>query len=155
MQTEGGIKKLGLVFGSILIVGLFWISAIYLNIRRNSSGPQPAVPKLQAVVAWEGEGIAVKNVDPQKRTLRNVVLKLNHIASQGDIKAGSMDIDSDETVVIPFSSFVDNDLQRFNVFTTAIETIYLKGELEPGITSSRVFVCVGQTCRPVSEKGEP
>lgn len=110
--------------------------------------PAPVVePELHLVVAWGGDGVAVKNVDPSKKDYRNVELKLNMKQfGENSGEAGAGMVSAGKTVVVPFFNFVDDELHRFNIQTTAIVTIFVKAEVE-GKKSSALFLCQGQVCQ--------
>ena len=113
----------------------------------------PAGPRMHLVVAWGRDAVAIKNVDPGKKSYRNVVLKLNLTRSGGnDGEATIGELQTDNTVTVSFFNFVDSERRRFNISTTALESVFVKGEVELGVKSAAMFICSGQICERAPDK---
>jgi hypothetical protein len=137
--------------GSKLAALLLAIAVIACS-HTSSSPSKPEPPRINAVVAYDRRGVSVTNGD-RSRSMRSVELKLNMkqwgensgVASAGDIAPG-------KTVVIPFSQFIDSDLHRFNIATTALLTVFVKAQIEPGEQSSALFLCPNEFCQRAPDK---
>jgi hypothetical protein len=132
---------------AIEAVGLFLLVVWGCAVPKTEE-PRRDGATLQLLVSYGTDGVAVKNVDPAGKIYRALELKLNMarlgknsgVASAGDLGPG-------KAVTVPFYEFIDSDLHRFDIRTTAILTVFVKGEVD-GAKTSGLFLCpgFGQKC---------
>jgi hypothetical protein len=108
-------------------------------------------PSMSLAVAYGTDGVAVKNFDAAK-TYNNLELTLNVGYSGNDGEAGAGSLKPGKAVTVSYFNFINSDRRRFDIRTTALLTVFVKGQVD-GQKATKLFLCpqIGRPCSAAPE----